>query len=101
MPQEQESTPIKPDEVVVNQPTVQKGTIQFMNKSGWMNPAPIKVKVITDAIKDFVSGLIVSVGATDIFSGHQAKAMCFGLGIVGLACGVISRATGVKSNNDK
>lgn len=100
MPEEQ-AKPIESDEVVIDHPAIQKGDVKFMSKDGWNNPAPKKVKIVTEAIKDFVSGLIIAVGASDLFSGYQSKAICFVLGIVGLLCGVISRATGVKPSNNE
>lgn len=95
----EEIKPIKNDEVVISQPAVVKGKVEFMTKAGRKNPPPARLKAWTDGIQAFCSGLVISVGATDLFTGYQAKLICFVLGAVALACFCIQKATGVKPVN--
>lgn len=84
----------KPIEVQATEVTT--GKVSFMTKSGFANPPPIMLKRICAALKYFCVSLITAVGATDIFTGGQAKVICFSLGIAILLIGGIEMATGVK-----
>jgi hypothetical protein len=88
-------------DVEVSVPEVQKGSIQFMNKSGFNNPPPEKLKRILAALKYFCVSLITMVSATDLFSGGQAKVINFSLGVAILVMGGIELATGVRPVEDK
>lgn len=84
----------KPIEVPTTE--VKTGKVSFMTKSGFSNPPPVLLKRICAALKYFCVSLITAVGATDIFSGGQAKIICFSLGVFVLLIGGIEFATGVK-----
>jgi len=90
---------VKQIEVAV--PETKAGTVQFMNKDAFNNPAPEKLKKVMNALIQFCAGLTTAVGATDLFSGRQAKIIMLVLGIVVLACGSIKAAIGVKPEDDK
>jgi len=96
---EDEIKPIAPGTVEVDQPALVKGKVEFLTKAGRRNPPPAKLKSWTDGIMAFCSGLVISVGATDLFSGYQSKVICFVLGIISLGCFAIQKATGVKPSN--
>lgn len=96
----EEIKPIAPGSVEVDQPALKKGEVEFMSKAGFKNPAPRTLKAWTDGIQAFCSGLVISVGATDIFSGYQSKVICFVLGTVALGCFCIQKGTGVKPADD-
>lgn len=94
-----------PDEEIknieVDQPVIEKGSLQFGNRSGFKYAAPNKMKVAFKAVNYFAAGAVTLVGATDLFSGTQAKVISFILGVTVLACGAIESATGVKPAEDK
>lgn len=90
---------VKPIEVAV--PETKPGTVQFMNKSAFNNPAPEKLKKVMNAIIQFCAGLTTAVGATDLFTGRQPKVIMFVLGVVMIACGSIKAAVGVKPADEK
>jgi hypothetical protein len=81
-----------PAGIEVDKPVIKQGTV------GWhpAGPTPKKLKDITDAIIYFCAGLGGIVGATDLFSGYQAKIMGLTLSCVILACGAVQKGIGVK-----
>lgn len=87
--------------VEVDQPVQTPGKVQFMTAAGFSNPPPVKLKRILAALKYFCVSLITMVGATDLFSGRQAKIICFILGAFVLLMGAIEFATGVKPVEDE
>jgi hypothetical protein len=90
---------VKDVEVAI--PETKQGSVQFMNKSGFNNPPPEKLKRILAALKYFCVSLITMVSATDLFSGGQAKIINFSLGVLILVMGGIELATGVKPVDEK
>lgn len=87
-------------EIEVAVPEVQKGTVSFMTKEAFRNPAPEKLKRVLKALNYFAVSMITMVSATDLFSGYQSKVICFILGIFILLLGAIGLATGVKTEED-
>jgi len=87
----------EPQKIEVDVPVVKTGTVEFMNKAGFTNPAPDKLKRVLQAIKYTLVGLITAVSGTDLFTGKQVKIICFCLGVAILICGGIEVGTGVKS----
>lgn len=88
----------KPIEVAV--PEIQKGTVSFMSKSAFSNPAPERMKRILGALRYFCVGLITMVSGTDLFSGRQSKIICFVLGAFILLLGAVELGTGVKTQEE-
>ena len=89
-----------PEGIETDTPVIKQGTVKFMSKAGFMNTAPKKLRIILTTLRYFCTGLITMIGATDLFSGKQAKIFCFILGVVILACGAIEGGTGVQSVAD-
>jgi hypothetical protein len=87
----EENKPI-PKGIEVTEPAVTKGKVGL----SFTDPAPEKLKRIIKALNYFIAGLVTAVGATDLFTGKQAKVICFILGIVVLALGATELATGVR-----
>ncbi len=100
MPEENESTPV-PEGIEVAKPEIVKGEVNFMNKAGFNNPPPSKLKVVLEALQAFCAGLVTMVGATDLFTGNQPKVIMFILGIISMACYVILKSIGVKPAEEK
>lgn len=94
MPEETEQIP---KGIEVQETVVQRGTVGLSFK----NPAPDKLKRVIAALTYFCAGLMTTVGATDLFSGRQAKIICFILGIVILALGALGMTIGVKPAEEK
>lgn len=88
---EQSST----EPVQVETTKVSTGTIRFGSK-GFGNPTPTLLARITKALRYFCVGLITMISGTDIFSGVQAKLICFCLGAFILLLGGIDMAVGVE-----
>jgi len=88
-------------QIEVETPEVKPGKVEFMTASGFNNPPPVKLKRALAALKYFSVSLITMVSATDLFSGSQAKIICFCLGVFILALGGIELATGVKPIEEK
>lgn len=73
----------------------QKGEIKILTKGAFKGDTPTMLARVTEGIRYFCAGLVVTVGATDLLTGKQAKVVCFVLGIVVLVCGAIDKAVGV------
>lgn len=86
-----------PHEIEITKPIMSKGKIGF----SFVDPAPEKLKRIIKALNYFIAGLVTTVGATDIFTGGQAKVICFILGIAVLALGSLELGLGVKPSEDQ
>jgi len=84
-------------EIEVDVPQMKKGTIQFMNKAGFNNPAPDKLKRVLAALKFSFVSIITMVSGTDLFTGYQSKIISFTLGLAIIILGGVELATGVKS----
>lgn len=91
----------KPDEIAVNVPVIQQGTIEILNKSAVQNPAPDKLKRVLTAIRYTFVSLITTVSGTDLVNGRQAKIISFCLGVCIILCGAIEVAVGVKPIEEK
>ncbi len=87
----------EPKQIEVDETVTKTGTVEFMNQAAFNNPAPDKMKRALAAMKYTFVGLITMVSGTDLFSGYQAKIICFVLGVFILICGGIELSTGVKS----
>lgn len=96
MPQEKDI----PKGVEVDKQIIEEGEVKFGTKTAMNNPAPARMKRIIKALSFFSTGLITAVGATDIFTGGQAKIIVFTLGVFILALGAIEFLTGVKPIED-
>lgn len=92
MPEENE-----PKQIEIDVPVMKTGTVQFMNKAGFNNPAPDKLKRVLAAMKYTFVAMIGLVSGSDIFSGGQAKIICFTLSVSIIVCGGIELGTGVKA----
>lgn len=81
-----------PEGIQVDKTVVQPG------KVGWhpSMPPPKKLKDMTDAIIYFCAGAGGIVGATDLFTGYQAKVIALVLSCIILACGALQKGIGVK-----
>ena len=90
--------PMKDIEVSV--PEIKPGTVSFLNKSAFNNPAPAKLIRIFKALNYFCATLVLLVGGTDLFSGRQAKIIAFCLGAFMALLGAIETAIGVKPAPD-
>lgn len=86
----------KGEDIEVNLPVVQHGEVKFLNKDGFVNPAPDKLKRVLTAIRYTLVSLITLIAGTDIFSPYQVKIFAFTLGVGTLICGAIELGTGVK-----
>ena len=91
----------EPKQIEVNEPVVKTGTVEFLNKAAFNNPAPDKLKRVLQAIKYTFVGLITMVSGTDLFSGYQSKVISFTLGVCILICGAVELGTGVKSIDEE
>lgn len=89
--------PVPPGTVEVDKHVMREGKVVF-KLSG---PPPRKVKMVCDAIIYFCAGLGGIVGATDIFTGYQAKVIGLTLSCVILLCGAIQKALGVEVTEPK
>lgn len=87
------------ENVEINVPVQQPGKVNFLNKSGFNNPAPSKLKRVLSAIKYTFVSMITSVGASDLFTGKQSKIISFCLGMAVIICGFVEFATGVEPVN--
>jgi hypothetical protein len=102
MIEDQNIQPLPPESVEVSQPAVvPKGEIKFATMEGLKYQPPAKLQVAVKVINYFCAGLVTMVGATDLFSGRQAKIICFILGALVLLCGAVEKATGVKPTETK
>lgn len=90
-----------PAGVEVDKPVMAEGEVKFATKTAMNNPAPAKMKRIIKALNYFSVGLITAVGATDIFTGKQAKIIVFVIGVFVLALGSLEFLTGVKPVDDE
>lgn len=97
MPENKDTQKI-PEGVEVSEDVMKRGTVQFMTKSALTNPAPEKLKRVIKALNYFCAGIVAAVGATDLFSGGQAKVICFIVGIFVLALGSLEISIGVKAD---
>ena len=86
----------KEELIEVDVPTMQTGTVKFMTKSGFSNPAPDKLKRVLSALKYAFVGIITAVAGTDLFTGAQSKLISFSLGVAIYILGAIELGTGVK-----
>lgn len=91
----EETKPI-PEGVEVAENVIKQGTTQLLTRAALANPAPVKMQRVIKALNYFIVGLMTTVGATDLFTGKQAKIICFILGVVVLALGATELAIGVK-----
>lgn len=91
----------EPKKIEVDQTVVKTGTVEFMNKAAFTNPAPDKLTRVLAAIKYTFVGLITMVSATDLFTGGQSKIISFVLSVGILICGAVELGTGVKSIEQK
>lgn len=76
----------------VDQTVVSKGKVGFSIKS----PAPKKLKAAIAGVNYFCAGIGTLVGASDLFSGYQAKVIMFITGVMVLAGGSLLVMVGVK-----
>lgn len=81
-----------PDGIEVSKPVIEQGKVV----PSFKYPAPDKMKRVIKGLNYFIAGLVTAVGATDLFSGGQAKVISFILGVVILALGALELSTGVK-----
>jgi len=82
--------------IEVSEQVMSKGKVQFMTPAAFSNPAPTKLKLALTVIKYSSTGVITMVGGSDMFSGGQAKIICFVLGVIIIVCGGFEMAFGVK-----
>ena len=91
-----------PDEIIPTEkievavPEMKEGKVEFLNKAGFKNPAPEKLKRVLDAMKYTFTSLIGAVAGTDLFTGYQSKVTCFILAICIILCGLVEKAIGVE-----
>lgn len=76
-----------------------KGKIQVFGKIS--NPTPARLANWTKGLRYTATGLITMISGTDLFSGGQAKIICFGLGAFILLLGGIDMSVGVKPEENK
>lgn len=100
MEDDQKNQPIPPG-IEVSENVMKPGTISFMNKSAFTNQPPEKMKRIIKAFLYFFGLLNGAVGASDLFSGKQAKVIMFFIFIATAVCGALEIAFGVKQDNEK
>lgn len=86
--------PATTDEIVVDTTTVSKGKVTVFGNIN--NPTPTILARVTKAMRYFATAMITMVGATDLFSGGQAKIICFILGVTILALGTVDIVIGVE-----
>ena len=86
----------KGEDIDVSLPAVQHGEVKFLNKDGFVNPAPDKLKRVLTAIRYTLVSLITMFAATDLLTSYQIKITTFVLGVAVLICGAIELGTGVK-----
>lgn len=91
----------KPEEIEITVPETTTGTVKFLNKSGFANPAPRKLKIVISGIQYTCTAMITYVAGTDFLSGGQVKRLAFILGAIVIVCGAILKATGVEPAEDK
>jgi hypothetical protein len=92
MPEETKPT----EKVEINESVIREGTVEFMNKKGFSNPTPQRVKSAVKALQAFCISMVALVGATDLFSGRQVKVLVFVFSVAALFFEFISKATGVE-----
>lgn len=92
----EETTPV-PEGIEVSKPVIEKGTVV----PSFKYPAPDRMKRVIKGLNYFIAGLVTSVAATDLFTGGQAKVICFILGVIILALGALELSTGVKPAEEK
>ena len=78
-------------------PEMKTGSVEILTKQAFKNPAPAKLTLIVDVVRNFSITLIGLVTATTIFSGNEAKVICFSLAVLCGLCEAIKKATGVVS----
>lgn len=88
-------------DIEVAVPEIKKGSVQFMNKAAFNNPAPEKMVRILSALSDFCAAMVTTVGATDLFTGRQPKIICFILGAAMVAFRLMKGVIGVKPSTDE
>lgn len=81
-----------PEGVEVDKPVIQEGKVVIK----FDGPPPRKLRMVCEAIIYFCAGMGGVVGATDLFTGYQAKIIAVVLSSVILACGAILKAIGVE-----
>lgn len=92
----QENQPMPPG-TEVDQTVISKGKVGFSINS----PAPKKLKAAIAGVNYFCAGIGTIVGASDLFTGYQAKVIMFLTGILVLAGGSILVMIGVKPEEEK
>ena len=100
MPEENNNQPI-PDGIEVSENVMKTGSISFMTKAAFTNKPPEKMARLIKAFLYFFGLLNGAVGASDLFSGKQAKVIMFFIFIATSFCGAAEIAFGVKSENEK
>lgn len=85
-----------PEQHEVAVPEIKTGSIQFLTPAAFSNPAPARLTLICDIIRNFAGSMILLVSATTFFTGNQAKEINFALSAACLLCEAIKKATGVK-----
>lgn len=83
----------KGEDIDVSLPAVQHGEVKFLNKDGFVNPAPDKLKRVLTSIRYTLVSFIALVSASSI---PYAQTWTLGLSAAIIICGAIELATGVK-----
>lgn len=72
----------------------------MFNKKAWNASPPYWIMILVRTYYFSASGISALIGASDLFSGKQAKVLMFVMGIFGLLLGGFAKATGVVPNGN-